>query len=392
MKQRVIVAVASVLLAALILLLLPVPGELQLPTLPPETTTPTAVPTPTAPKPGVVRLYICNQQQLEVFTTLAAEYTALTGTEVTILTPSKEGCRSTLRALMETDAPPTVLCLHTQADLVAWQDSLLDLSNTALESTLCSDDLGFRVDGKLLALPMNLKAMGLLYNAELMSIALTRNDVMDMGMTTAVQILKSNGLKPFATAELSNVMGLYLLRNTDAATAKAFFDLYFANRVGAGAGLDQFLDEKAVFYFGTTDVYDQLSQQPDRALAIRNLDILPTGTAGGMHYICSAAWGVNAGARPADMQVTLAFLHWLVTAKENAAAPVDQLQTLLPFADSAFYGNQLEKKLRGYMKNESATLLWAGLEQGEQAQLIALCTYLLDPTEENWAAVAELLP
>jgi hypothetical protein len=294
---------------------------------------------------------------------------------------------------MATETPPTVLCMHTQADLLAWRASLLDLSGTALERALCSEDLGFRVHDKLLAVPMNLKAMGLLYNAKLMSIALTRDDVTDFSaLTTAVQILKSNGLKPFATAELSNAMGLYLLRNSDKDTLKAFFDLYFANRAGTGDGLDQFLDEKAVFYFGTTDVYDLLSQQPDRALALRNLDILPTCTAGGMHYICTAAWGVNAWAEPADIQATLAFLQWLVTASEDGAAPVDQLQTLLPFADSAFYGNQLEKKLRSYMKNESATLLWAGLEQGEQTRLIALCTYLLNPTEETWAAVAELLP
>lgn len=393
MKKRVLIAIASVLLAALILLLLPVdkeePPQVTVPTVPTTTIPPT---TTTPAVPGQVRIYCCRAEWLPALEEMAAAYQALTGTEVTLLTAGDADCQTALASLMASETPPTVLCLHGPADLERWESSLLELQDTAIRENLYAEALGFWREGALLAFPMELEAMGLLFNAELMAVSLTRKDVTDFTtLTTAAQILKNNAIFAFSAIDLRNPACLYLLKNGDRDTIRAFADLYRTYRAGASNGMQQFLQREAVFYFGTSGIYSQLEQQTDSALEMRNLDILPTWTAGGMHYLCDTAWAVNGSVRQEDLTATMAFLTWMVTAGEEMT-PVDSLQTLTPFTQATWYGNQLEKKLRGYLKNEASVLIWATQEDGDAQLLAAFGIYLSDPTDENWAAVSSQLP
>ena len=390
MKTRIWIAAISVLLSAVILLLLPqaMPPVTQ----PTDSLRPATQPT-TAPAPGVVRLYSCNQETLPVLTQLATDYTARTGAEVVVLTAGDTGCMPMLEMLMQGENPPTILCMHSQTDLLTWRDSLLDLSGTALEEALCSPSFGFRQDGKLLAVPMAVEGMGLLVNARLLSVVMTRNDILDYAsLATAVQILESNGLTAFANVPVGMPVWLRMLHSSDRDTMRSFLDLYVNNQIGTGNAMDQFMSGKTVFILGTTADYNQLSQQPDQVLALRDLDILPSCTGEGLQYLCKTAWGVNGNARPADVEASLDFLQWLVTATEEAPAPVDQLQVLAPFRDSAWYANQLEKKLRGYMQTESAVLVWDARIANDRPLLLALDAYTKDPSDENWNALIALIP
>lgn len=395
MKTRIWIAAISVLLAALILLLLPLvdPSPAQ-PTVPTEPSHGSTPPPDTLPAdPGVVRLYCCSEEKSAILSQMAAEYAELTGTEVLLLSAGDNGCQATLRTLMESENPPTVLCMHSQADLLQWQGSLLDLRGTALEEALYADAFGWRMEGKLLAVPMELEGMGLLFNSQMLAVSHSRSDITDYAsLATAVQILESNGLTAFSNVPQFRQVWLPLLQSGDTDTIRAFLDLYMANKAGDGDALTQFAGGEAVFYLGTTAAYSQLSQQEELVLELRNLDILPTCTGEGMHYICSTAWGVNGSARPADMEATVEFLTWLVTATEGAAAPVDQLQTLAPFKGAAWYGNQLEKKLRGYMQTEAATMIWRTTAMQNRDLLLALGNYTSSPTDANWAALVALLP
>lgn len=397
MKTRIWIAAISVLLSAAILLLLPSaqPPTSQQPTA--STTVPTATPgtkpTMDPPEPGVVRLYSCNLEKLPLLNQLAADYTAQTGTEVVVLTAGESGCMPMLEMLMTGENPPTILCMHSQKELLQWQDSLLDLNGTALEEALCAEAFGWRVNSRLLALPMELEGMGLLFNARLLSVVMTRNDIMDhASLVTAVQVLESNGLTAFANVPHWMPVWLRLLNSSDRDTMRAFIDLYMANQIGSGDAMDQFMSGKTVFFLGTTADFGPLSQQPNQVLELRDLDILPACTAEGLHYICKTAWGVNGKASPADMEASLAFLTWLVTATEEAPAPVDQLQTLAPFRDAAWYGNQLEKKLRSYMQTEAAVLVWDARIVDDRNLLLALSNYANDPSDANWAVLVSLLP
>ena len=390
MKTRIWIAAISVLLSAVILLLLP---QATKPVAPPTGPIRPENPTTTAPAPGVVRLYSCNQETLPVLTQLAADYTARTGVEVVVLTAGDTGCMPMLEMLMKGENSPTILCMHSQKDLLTWQDTLLDLSGTALEETLCSPSFGFRVDGKLLAVPMAVEGMGLLFNARLLSVVMTRNDIWDYtSLATAVQILESNGLTAFASVPVGMPVWLRMLHSSDRDTMRSFLDLYMDNQIGKGDAMDQFMSGKTVFILGTTADYELLSQQPNQVLALRDLDILPSCTGQGLQYLCRAAWGVNGSARPADVEASLDFLQWLVTATAEAAAPIDQLQILVPFRDSAWYANQLEKKLRGYMQTESAVLVWDARIANDRPLLLALSNYVDNPTDANWNALIALIP
>lgn len=389
MKTRIWIAAVSILLAALILLLLPTAAPVEQPTV---TTQPTTQPT-TMPAPGAVRLYSCNREILPLLTQLAADYTAQTGVEVVVLTAGDTGCMPMLEMLMAGENPPTILCMHSQEDLLTWKDSLLDLSGTALEEALCSPSFGFRMDGKLLAVPMTVEGLGLLFNARLLSVVMTRNDIRDYAsLVTAVQILESNGLTAFAGVPVGMPVWLRLMYSSDRDIMRSFLDLYTDNQVGKGDAMDQFMSGKSVFILGTTADYDLLSQQPDQVLALRDLDILPSCTGEGLQYLCKNAWGVNGSARPVDVEASLDFLQWLVTATEQAPAPIDRLQILSPFRDSAWYSNQLEKKLRGYMLTEAAVLSWDARIANERPLLLALDAYTKNPNDENWNALMALLP
>lgn len=395
MKYRILVAVASLVLAALIIMLLPSPHpsvDTTLPTNGPTATHGSAGPTVKPPSTGtlpenagVVRLYSCDEDFLPVFADLAAEYTALTGVEVVVLSPEADGCQATLQRYMESEDPPTVLCVHSQSQLKAWSNTLLDLEDTALAAALCNDGLGLRLDGKLLGIPAAVEGYGLLANSEVLSTVLSRSDIMDFSaLSMWVNILKDNSIKAFPTATFSLQDAWILLMGEDLQSARAFIDLYLANGSTTGDPMTLFLDGKSAFYLGGTGDYDALAASTGTALSVGNLDILPTYSAGALQYICDTAWCVNASARQEDIDATLAFLTWMVTAPEGGAAPVDRLETLAPFTDAAWYGNWLENKLRGYMRTEAAVIQWDGGDLRTGRLLIALEAYLGESTDENW--------
>lgn len=399
MKQRILVAAASLVLAALILLLLPVsphdPSGSTGPTRPSQTdpnSNPTATtPTTTQPQqPGVVRLYSCDADFRIAFAELAAEYTALTGIEVLVLGPGEnDDCQSALQRYMESEDPPTTLCVHSQNHLRTWQENLLDLDETDLAAALCNDGLAMRVNGKLLAIPAVVEGYGLLTNLEVLSTVLSRSDIYDFpSLSMWVQILKSNSITPFPPAAPTLRDAWHLLIGEDLESTRAFLDLQLAYSSKSGDGVELFMQGKTAFYPGGTWEYDRLAASANTKMSLMNLDIIPNFAEGAMQYVCSTAWGVNAGAKQADIDATLQFLSWLVSAGE-AGTPVDRLQILSPFADATWYGNQLEKKLRTYMQTESAVLQWKDADSGDKRLLLALTAYLEDNSDENWEALCQ---
>lgn len=397
MKQRIFIAIACVVVAAVILLSLPPAHPVTQPTIPlPSLNKPTQPTVPTTlPDPGVVRLYSCDIAWVMALRELAAQYTELTGTEVTVLSPATgEDCQTALAAYMDSDEPPTAFCFHTQSQMEAWQNYLLPLEDTPLADTLYSADFGLTVGDHTLALPMDMEAFGLLFNANLLGSkgSYTRDDITDLaGLTTAVQILKNNSTKAFPVGTMSDDDALRLLSGGDSGDILAFLNLYINNCNSSGEEWDRFLNGKSVFCLGTTADYDLVAQQTNKVLKVRNLDILPTFSAGAMQYFCTTAWGINGCLRQEDVDVTVEFLSWLFTASEESDAPVDQLQSLTPFADADWYGNPLEKKLLGYMKTEPAVIGWKVDVQPEDPILVALNAYLTTPGDETWSALLALL-
>ena len=411
MKQRILIAAVSVLLAALILLLVPleprepngtistepshltgtVPGITN-PTSPPPTTQP--------PEPAVVRLYSCSQAHLAAYAQMAEEYTAIRGLELELLGPNEgESCQEALARYLAGENPPTVFCVHAQSQLTALEGSLLDLSGTVLADKLVSDAFSIRLGQRMLGIPYDVEGYGLLANSQILGAVFTRDEITNSdtyptpfaALTGWLKILKDNSIKPFAVAAFTQQDAWDLLMSQDLDQTRAFIDLYLTCATASGDAMALFAGGKTAFYLGGSRDYDALVSTPDAKLNVRDLDILPNYSAGAMQYICDGVWCVNANARQVDIDAALAFMGWLVTAGDDGAAPVDALQTMSPFADAAWYGNQLEKKLRTYMRTETAVLQWSGGQVDAESLLAVLNAYQTDRTDENWQQVCTMV-
>ncbi len=353
------------------------------------------------PEPGQVTLYTCDPQLVPVYGKLASEYTRLTGTVVTIVSGQGGNCYTELQQKLASNKVPTVFCLHDEASMNAMADSLFDLTGSAFADTLCAPEFGFRADGRLLALAADVEGCGLIYNAELLTKAgWTREDITSFAdlQTTSQYITGSKpGYSVFSTPDFSDTghKGLACLlagQLSDPQQLRSFWDLYLANDKAADSALEQFLSQNSIFYAGGTWDYEKVAPLGDH-----KLDILPAycPEGGSLQYITNMCWALNRSASPEDLDRTLDFMVWLVSARKNGSAPVDELGLLAPYADAASYQNPLEKKLRQYMASEAVSAAWAccpGKTEEDLASLsAALLAYAQAPSDETWAAVAEIL-
>lgn len=343
--------------------------------------------------PPEIRLYVCPAEDTALYEDLAAQYAALTGTAVTIVTGD-------LQPLMDSDTPPTIFCLHSQQEAQQWQDHMYDLSGAPVLEQLYNPNFALTENGKPLALAMDVTGYGLIYNAALLGKAgFTRSDITDFASLRAItqhitEDRKTLGFYPFCTPDLHNtVLTEYLAGiSEDPAQIRSFFDLYRNNATASGDPMAQFVSEKIVFYVGGVWDYDRISQ-----LGIHNLDILPIYTTDGGSFHCTSStyWSVNAQSSDADIQASLDFLNWLVTVDENGNVPVDLLGWLSPFRNATAAEDAFQRLMRKYIAEEPVTLRWEiapGMSEQELTDLAAaLSAYMASPSDDTWAAVAALL-
>ncbi len=352
------------------------------------------------PAVGQVRVYTCDPALQAGFTTLAERYYQQTGIRV-LVTLAEGSCQEGLAQALASEEAPTLFCLHSQQDLERWSDSLYDLTGTSVLDKLVSPDFAMEQAGKILALTAHTQGYGLIYNASLLARAgFTRSDITDFTQLQLVsQYITSQdmGFAAFAAPALeaaSHKGTACLLSGIGAAPGdlRTFWDLYIENGSSQEQGLASLLDTESVFCLGGS--WDHGTLEP---LGSSSLDILPayTPSGGSLGYTVELCWGINGKTAKIDLQRTLEFLNWLVTAQETDT-PVDALGLFAPFTDAKSYANPLEKKLREYMTTEPICVRWqccGGLDdQALQAFRQALAQYTADPTQENWEAVVEILP
>lgn len=403
MKKRILVLIICLVTAAAMCLTVSWPAFSGnhgpfLPTLGPSqsNSSPTVTGTGSTDAPAVppeIRLYACPAENTALYEDLAAQYTALTGIAVTIVTGD-------LQQLMDGDASPTIFCLHSQQETQQWQEHMYDLSGAPVLEQLYNPNFALTEHGKPLALAMDVTGYGLIYNAALLGKAgFTRSDITDFASLRAItqhitEDRKTLGFYPFCTPDLHNtVLTEYLAGiSEDPAQIRSFFDLYRENATASGDPMAQFVSEKIVFYVGGVWDYDRISQ-----LGIHNLDILPIYTADGGSFHCTSStyWSVNARSSDTDIQASLDFLNWLVTAGENGTAPVDLLGWFSPFRDAVAAEDAFQRLMRKYIAEEPVCLRWEiapGMtEQTLTGLAAALAAYIATPSDDAWATVAALL-
>ncbi len=355
-------------------------------------------------KPGQVRLYTCDAELYAVYLTLAERYHAETGLTVTVLAPEEGSCPDTLDRLLQSDAPPTIFCIHDPETLESLLPRLADLSDRTILRSLSSPIFALRQDGKAVAMAIDVAAYGLLCNAELLGKAgFSRDYFTDMAMlSNAVSHISSNrgelGFSPFGTVDVSQadhqgLACLLLMMYREGDDLRSFLDIYRKNALQNGTALDQFLNGKTVFLPGSTADFSMVSGLTHGA---HNLDILPVlnDDGAGMQYVCQLYWALDGQASPEDLLAAETFLQWMATAGEQGT-PVDALGLMTPFRDATYYENVLQRKLRGYMSSGAGSLSFPCQQVLSDETLDALCqaleAYLAAPSDDTWAAVAALL-
>lgn len=352
-------------------------------TLPPPTTIP--------PEPGVVRFYTCDAQRLETYQALADAYAAATGTQVQILTPQEgQTCQDALTALLASESAPTMLCVHSKQMLEQLQHQLLDLTGTQVAQELYGPALAQGVDGKLLALAVDVGGSGLIYNADkLATFGFTDADILDFSYLRDVVLPNIKTLKGYAFAAMDftnehlmeHLSGLY----PDTNQLRAFLDMYIHNSTQKTTMLEYFLKGTTVFYLGGTADFDDVS-----AIGVNNLRFLPAYSENTAVVQCFSDhyWAVNAASRSADIQATLDFWTWLVTGENGA--PIDELGMLSPYHQARHADHILQQKLREYISGGNVYLTWsvAGDVTDLEAFTAAVQAYTKTPNDETWAAVA----
>ena len=255
---------------------------------------------------------------------------------------------------------------------------------------------------KLLALPIGVDWFGYIYNAEKLGDAgFTREDLTDyaaMEYITEYITSQKNALGAYAFGKPNfsdtGDEGLAALLSTvfhDPDDLRSFIDLYIGNTRNNNTALSYFRNSKIVFYAGTTASFDAVLE-----LGMHKLELLPAFVDGSnaMHYTCDQFWAVNNAGYPPDIRETLAFLHWMVTARYGEAAPIDALQLLSPYQDGVYVRNALEKTLRTYMATEPVRLQWNSCcvaAEDYTGFCNALAAYFTKPSDTTWEAVKKYM-
>lgn len=395
MKKQLIILAICLAVAAVMCLAVSLPA-LSLSHNTTEDTAASSIPSGTGTSstlvlPPEVRLYVCGQEDTAAIQTVATQYTALTGVTVRILTGD-------LATLMASNAAPTIFCLHSQAEAQRWQENLYDLSGTDVLAQLYNPDFALQLDGKPVALAMNVSAYGIFYNAELLGrTGYTRADITDFAsfhqkVEAAATEGGSLGFHAFCTPDLTDPDFVAMLSGIPggADQIRSLLDLMLATGADLASSAEAFTAGQVVFHMGGSWEYEELSQ-----LDFNKLDILPFFTENGstLPCVCDTYWAVNS--QCANLRASLDFLTWLVTATEDAPAPIDSLGGIAPFRDAASGDLFTRRLIRKYLATEPVTVRWEvapGLEEAAlQALSRALTAYAADPTDETWAAVAALL-
>ena len=365
---------------------------------------------------GEVYFLNFKPESASVYEELAKKYEQEKGVKVKVVTAAANNYEQTLKSEIAKSSAPTIFQVNGPIGYDSWKDYCLDIKDSKLYDILSDKSIAIKDGDGVYGIPYVVEGYGIIYNSRLLATAgFSQDDIRDF--TSFADIVKlitaakrTQGFSAFAAPDLSNTdhgaLLCLLAGLTDSeATLRSFWDLYRENCTRSGSKLTQatrqdalndFLSGKAVFYLGGTWDYDDISK-----IANYDLGFMPVYTAQqqenpGLYHSSTGYWCVNSQADEMDIQASLDFLNWLVTAQEGEAAPADRLEYLMPFQDVAYAGNPLEKLVLESMRSSQENVHWTSCDTLTPEILRqfgdALIAYTKDPTDEQWAALTALQP
>ena len=326
---------------------------------------------------------------------LAATYTAETGVEVKVVTAASGTYSDTLTAEMAKDEAPTVFNMGNLAGLADWDEYAIDLTGTALEAELTTNDFNlYNEAGELKAIGNCYESFGIIVNTALLETAgYTLADITNFETLKAVcediharaaelgfDAFTTSGLQDSSSWRFSGHLATLPLHYegvnapvaeiTDAHMDlfKNVWDLYINNAAADPATLtgesdaaSEFKAGKAVFYQNGTWEYAGLIEagMTDDQLAMIPIYCGAEGEENAA--LCSGTencWAINAKASEANQKASIDFLVWLVTDPDASAVYVQQLGAV-PFKNCPASSNKFVADGNAMLAEGKSSISWA---------------------------------
>ena len=338
------------------------------------------IPTPTQSTPDTperVRLQFYNGQPVLqlIYDQLTQEFYEKTG--IRVETTSSE---SNLAEEM-----PVLFSISNEQQLSQW--SCLDLSDTLACANLANPSFTLTDQEQVLGIASETETFGLIFNTALLArTGYTEGDIDSFTDLKAVaEYITAHqqelGFGAFAAPDADNRFA-ELLSNLPV-DIRPFWDLYSQHRTGS---------EVYVFKLGTLSDMKRMSAGGEL-----QLEMLPlyTGAAGeesqGLYCFGTHYWCVLADAPQEQIDGALAFLNFLVSPRADGSVPVDDLGILAPYRQAVFARNAIEQRFRSNIAQGKTLNVCSMPVTAPEGLAWCLRVYADDPTDENWAAVLQLL-
>lgn len=360
-------------------------------------------------------VYVLNPapEQDSQWQQLAALYTQQSDVPVTVVSPEEGSYEAVLEKEMTKIEAPT-LFTFTAEQLPNWSSYAWDLSGSAAYAALSVPFFAYGDGETVQALPWSLRSYGLLVNDNLIEQA--GHAFSELSSLEGLQALAEDvtwrreelGFAAFASLGLSGADGhssAALLADAasrcgaDGESFKTVWDLYTANSscevselpaLSAAAGLEDFCAGKAIFCLTGSWEYQRIRAALPDARLLTIPVAFPAGEEESQVLWAHAEdyWMVNKDADLNDIQATLDFVSWCLSAPEGAAA-LEAMGYAPPYtgeSDTAdpFAAACLERIAAGEVPDTGELPeTWTG---GLPAALAQYCT------EGSWDAAAAILP
>ena len=336
----------------------------------------------------------------EALQAIAAKYTEETGVPVKVVTAASGTYSQTLTSEMDKSSAPTLFVVGNQAGVQTWGDYCYDLTGTPVAEELNTDAYNlYDADGKLCSIGYCYECFGIIVNKELLEAAghsldeitnfetlkAVADDIHARAEELGFDAFTSSGMDDSSSwrfsghlanldlfyesrdaggwteapaeitgAYLENFKNLWDLYTTDTATDKA------ALATGGFDAEAEFGNKQAVFYQNGNWEFSALTET--YGLDPANLAMIPFygGVEGeeeaGLNCGTENCWAVNAKASEADIQATLDFMYWLVTAgSEDAVATFGAM----PYTNAAESTNVFLAQANEYSNAGKYVMTWA---------------------------------
>ena len=384
-------------------------------------------------KKGSVYYLSFKPEQDEQWKALAKAYTEKTGVDVTVVTAASGTYETTLASEIQKDEAPTLFQVNGPVGLATWKDYCYDMSGSDFYKELTSDAYALKDGDAVLGVAYVIESYGIITNKKLLETAGYKvEDITSFAKLKEVaeDITAHSaelGFSAFSSAGMDSSsdwrfkthlanLPLYFeyqadgigtttaIKGTYLDNYRQIFDLYInnstcaPNELAAKTGDDsrnEFLDGKAVFFQNGSWEYGNLSAK----FSDDELAMIPIYVGAGdeaKQGLCTGTenyWCVNKEASKEDIEATLDFMKWCVSADGGAKDMAEKLGFVIPFKGAAESSNLFVKQDKEYTAAGKTPVSWNFPTMPSEAWKnnvgTALTAYAADQSDANWDAVVK---